>query len=142
MENTKQKTVHLTITVPSGVFYEGDVPIVTLKTAVGYIALQPGREPLFSSVEIGNVFIGWKSSPECITCVIGGGLVYADKEKINIITDDIINVKNIDLVRAQNDRDKLQAMLSDKKSDTDISKLELKLKKTLSRIDSYNLYNK
>lgn len=51
-------TIHLTITIPSGVFYEGDVEIVTLKNAAGYIGLQAGHTPLFSSVEIGSLIIG------------------------------------------------------------------------------------
>ncbi|WP_233262743.1 ATP synthase F1 subunit epsilon [Mycoplasma sp. NEAQ87857] len=136
------KKVHLTITVPNGTFYEGDVDIVTLKTAEGYIGLSASRTPLFSNIEIGHVIIGWEHDPSSIKCVIGGGLVYADQQKVNIITDDIINAKDIDVKRAERERDTIQAQLSHKSNDSDISKLELKLKKALSRIDTYNQFNK
>ncbi|WAM09662.1 hypothetical protein ONA24_06930 [Mycoplasmopsis cynos] len=33
-------TTHLNITIPSGIFFEGDVEIVTLRSSTGYIGLQ------------------------------------------------------------------------------------------------------
>ncbi|WLP85880.1 F0F1 ATP synthase subunit epsilon [Mycoplasma seminis] len=139
-----QDKVYLTITVPSGIFYEGSVDIVTLKTASGYIGLQAGRTPLFSNVEMGNLTIGWENKPETIRCYIGGGLVYADATKINIITDDIINVKNIDVQRALRDRDRLIRQIEEALHNASVDKLKLetKLKKALLKIDAYNNFNK
>ncbi|MFV8414235.1 MULTISPECIES: ATP synthase F1 subunit epsilon [Mycoplasma] len=139
-----ENNVHLIITVPSGIFYEGDVNIVTLKTASGYIGLQAGRTPLFSNIEIGNLTIGWDNHPDTIKCYIGGGLVYADANKINIITDDIINVKNIDVQRALKDRDNVLRQLEEASHNDSIDKLKLetKLKKALLKIDAYNNFNK
>ncbi|SJZ42867.1 F0F1 ATP synthase subunit epsilon [Mycoplasmopsis verecunda] len=136
--------VHLTITIPSGIFYEGNVNIVTLKTASGYIGLQAGRTPLFSNIEIGNLTIGWSGKPDTMTCYIGGGLVYADANKINIITDDIINVKNIDIQRALRDRDDFLRRLEEAVHNNSVLKLKLetKLKKALLKIDAYNNFNK
>ncbi|VEU70318.1 ATP synthase F1 subunit epsilon [Mycoplasmopsis glycophila] len=135
--------VKLTITTPNGIFYEGETEIVSLKTALGYIGLQAHRTPLFSNIEIGKLVIGYESDPNSIKCSIGGGIVYADSEKVNIITEDIIDARNIDLARAQKDRDLIMAQLSSAKKDNiDLSKLEVKLKKTLSRIDTYNQFNK
>lgn len=53
-----KNTTHLIITVPSGIYYEGDVEIVTLKTATGYMGIQPNISPIFSSIEIGTLTIG------------------------------------------------------------------------------------
>ncbi|MEA4134428.1 ATP synthase F1 subunit epsilon [Mycoplasma sp. 2045] len=136
-------TTHLLITVPSGVFYEGDVNIVTLKTASGYIGLQANRTPLFSNIEICNLSIKPENGEE-IRCYIGGGLVYADEKKVSIITDDIINVKNIDVQRALRDRDKLIKQIEEASHNDSVNKtkLESKLKKALFKIDAYNLFNK
>ncbi|RIV16648.1 ATP synthase F1 subunit epsilon [Mycoplasmopsis gallopavonis] len=136
------KEIKLTITTPNGIFYEGTTEIVSLRTASGYIGLQSGRTPLFSSVETGSLIIGWENNPSSIKCFIGGGLVYADSNKINIITDDITDVRQIDLAQAERERDKIKQQLSSKKDNIDISKLEIKLKKTLSRIETYNQFNK
>ncbi|WP_027121608.1 ATP synthase F1 subunit epsilon [Mycoplasma leonicaptivi] len=137
-----KNTTHLKITVPNGIFYEGDVEIVTLKTPSGYIGIQKGRSPLFSSIEIGVLTIGHSTDDNHIKCYIGGGLVYVEKDKVNIITDDIINIDNIDISRAQKDKENIEMVLSNNKDTIDILKLETKLKKTLYRIQSYNLYKK
>ncbi|VEU58465.1 ATP synthase F1 subunit epsilon [Mycoplasmopsis gallinacea] len=135
--------VYLNITTPTGIFYVGKVDIVTLKTAEGYIGLQSHRSPFFSNVEIGNLIIGHENDKDSIKCIIGGGLVYADSTKINIITDDIINVNDIDLSRAEADRDKyIKQIEESKQKDMNTAKLELKLKKALGRIDAYNTYHK
>ncbi|WP_036452922.1 FoF1 ATP synthase subunit delta/epsilon [Mycoplasma buteonis] len=136
--------IKVTITTPDGVFFEGDAPIVSLKTAAGYIGLQANRTPLFSNVEIGKLIIGWENSDDSIKCWIGGGIVYADSEKVNIITEDILNVKDIDVARAQRDvaeiRQKMNSNIG-KESSIELSKLEIKLKKALNRVDTYNQFN-
>ncbi|TNK94986.1 ATP synthase F1 subunit epsilon, partial [Mycoplasmopsis pullorum] len=65
--------------------------------------------------------------------------VYADAGQINIITDDVINYNDIDLHRAERDRNWALNELKNKKySATDEMRLELKLKKALSRIEAYH----
>ncbi|APJ38248.1 ATP synthase F1 subunit epsilon [Mycoplasmopsis pullorum] len=131
--------VYLTITTPDKVFFEGKVKIVTLKTADGYIGLQPNRSPLFSNIEIGSLNINQSGDPDYQKFFIGGGLVYADAGQINIITDDVINYNDIDLHRAERDRNWALNELKNKKySATDEMRLELKLKKALSRIEAYH----
>ncbi|WP_117275512.1 ATP synthase F1 subunit epsilon [Mycoplasmopsis edwardii] len=137
-----KNTTHLIITVPSGIYYEGDVEIVTLKTATGYMGIQPNISPIFSSIEIGTLTIGWNNSDNSEKYYIGGGLVYAENKKINIITDDIIKVSEIDILRAQKEKEELEKIISQSNKDNvDITKLETKLKKTLYRIESYNFMN-
>ncbi|QDF64963.1 ATP synthase F1 subunit epsilon [Mycoplasma nasistruthionis] len=138
------QTIHLTVTTPQQIFYEGDVEIVTLKTAIGYIGLQANRTPMFSNIEVGHLVIGWEKDDSSIKCYIGGGLVYADAEKINIITDDIIDVKNIDLQRALREKEILLKEIEKAAHNQQVDrlKLETKLKKALLRIETYNTYNK
>ncbi|TQC54880.1 ATP synthase F1 subunit epsilon [Mycoplasmopsis cynos] len=136
-------TTHLNITIPSGIFFEGDVEIVTLRSSTGYIGLQPNRSPLFSSIDIGILTIGWSTDESSEKYYIGGGLVYAEAKKINIITDDIINLKDIDINQVIKEKEALEkTILQSAKGDVDIEKLEIQLKKTLFKIDSYNILNK
>ncbi|MGZ9755638.1 ATP synthase F1 subunit epsilon [Mycoplasma sp. 394] len=134
-------TSYLKITAPNGIVYEGKVYIVTLKTPKGYIGLQPNRSPLFSSIEIGTLKIETSKS-DTLTYYIGGGIVYADQHKINIITDDIIDVKKIDIERAKKDAASLTEAIKSNKDTVDLALLETKLKKALFRVDTYNLFNK
>lgn len=135
---------HLTITTPAKVFFSGDVDIVTLKIADGYIGILPNISPIFSSVETGRLTIGYEKDPNSIKCYIGSGILYADQNRINIITDDIIKASDIDLARAQNDLKMYQEELEKIKQNSsgDTMKLEVKLKKAISRIDVYNSSNK
>ncbi|QNM93730.1 F0F1 ATP synthase subunit epsilon [Mycoplasma sp. Pen4] len=148
MANNNQKGVQnqvlLTITAPTGIFYQGYTDIVTVKTALGYIGLQSGRTPLFTNIEVGNLTIGWDNKPDTVKCYIGGGLIYADSKKINILTDNIINVKNIDLQRALRERDMIIKQIEEASHNDQVKrlKLESKLKKTLFKIDAYNNFNK
>ncbi|ADE19433.1 ATP synthase F1 subunit epsilon [Mycoplasma crocodyli] len=139
MANNK---THLTITTPTKVFYEGMVNIVTLKTPNGYIGLQANKSPFFSNIEIGNLYINSEKDKDFQRCAIGGGLVYADSQRVNIITDDIVYFKDIDLSRANRDKEwALEQMQIHQNSNSKFS-LEIKLKKALSKIEAYNEINK
>ncbi|WAM10715.1 ATP synthase F1 subunit epsilon [Mycoplasmopsis cynos] len=101
------------------------------------------RSPLFSSIDIGILTIGWSTDESSEKYYIGGGLVYAEAKKINIITDDIINLKDIDINQVIKEKEALEkTILQSAKGDVDIEKLEIQLKKTLFKIDSYNILNK
>ena len=84
------KTTHLKISTPKGVFFDGDVDIVTLKTANGYIGIQKNRLPFISNIEISTMYINSVASNNQKICAIGGGLIYVEREYIDIFTDDII----------------------------------------------------
>lgn len=126
---------YLKITVPSGIYYEGWTDIVTLKTSSGYIGLQANKSPLFSNIEIGTLTIGWESNENSKKYYIGGGLVYANGSKIDIITDDILKLSEIDLEKQLAEKEALEKRIAQGNQDTsDISKLETKLKRTLFKI--------
>lgn len=138
------KTTYLTITTPEKIFFAGETNIVTLKIADGYIGILPNISPIFSSIEMGSLTIGYSNDSQSIKCYIGGGLIYADQEKVNIITDDIIKADDIDLQRAKSDLAMYEAALLKAKetSSADTQKFEVKLKKAINRIDIYNQFHK
>ncbi|VEU62811.1 F0F1 ATP synthase subunit epsilon [Mycoplasmopsis bovirhinis] len=129
---------YLKITIPSGIFYEGYTEIVTLKTSVGYIGLQANKSPLFSNIELGTLTIGWEHDESSEKYYIGGGLVYANGSKIDIITDDIIKLSEIDLKKQLAEKEALERAIAEGNPDTfDIAKLETKLKRTLFKIKNF-----
>lgn len=134
--------VKLTITTPKEIFFQDEVDIVTLKTPEGYIGLQANRSPFFTNIEIGKLYINFKNSDNHKQCAVGGGLVYADAYKINIITDDILYVEQIDIEKAQKEKEYALEQLK-KHNDQETSiKFETKLKKALLKIEAYNSLNK
>lgn len=134
-----KKTTHLKITTLEEIFFEGDVRSVTLRTKTGgAICLQPSRTPFFSTIDICELTINSPKDNDFRVCSIGGGLVYADATNINIITDDIIFGKNIDIKRAKVDRDFAMAQLEKFRDTKEEVQYEIKLRKALNRIDVYN----
>ena len=87
-----EKITKLIISTPRGIFYENYVYLVSLKTSEGYIGLQANHVPFISNIEISSIYI----HEEPLTrqqngkrAAIGGGLVFAEKDYIDIFTDDI-----------------------------------------------------
>lgn len=80
--------IRLRILMPGGTFYDDDVCIVTLKTSEGYIGLQANKLPFISNIEISTLYIN-KIDKTNLCAAIGGGIVFAEKEYIDIFTDDI-----------------------------------------------------
>ncbi|UUD35003.1 F0F1 ATP synthase subunit epsilon [Mycoplasmopsis caviae] len=137
-----RKTTYLKITTLQEIFFEGPVKSVTLRTkAGGAICLQPNRTPFFSTIDICELTINTPRDKDYKICSIGGGLVYADASNINIITDDIIFGKNINIERAKIDRDFALAQLEKFRDTKEEVQYEIKLRKALNRIDVYNRNN-
>ena len=129
-------TTRLRITTPYGIFYDDDIEIVTVKTTEGYIGLQYNHVPFISTIVISTLYIKNNSSQQKVAA-IGGGIIFVEKEYIDIFTDDIswkedLNEKiieqDINLVKTKIDQEKSQE-ISRKKN-------ELKLKKLLNQLET------
>lgn len=92
--------------------------------------MQPNRSELLTTIDICKLVI--KDYPDNKEKVysISDGIVYADKSSINIITNDIILNSDIDLKKAESDRDKAINILSSNSDAEVISRFEIKLKKS------------
>lgn len=88
-----EKITKLIISTPRGIFYENYVYLVSLKTSEGYIGLQVNHMPFISNIEISSLYIYEqplsRETTQVKKAAIGGGLVFAEKDYIDIFTDDI-----------------------------------------------------
>ncbi len=132
-------TTHLKISTPQGIFFDGEVDIVTLKTSNGYIGIQKNRLPFISNVEISIMYINSKLSNNEKICAIGGGLVYVEREYIDIFTDDIYYKEDLDELLIRKMITQTEKKLESKISSAEIIKNELLLKKALNKITTINL---
>ena len=93
INSANEKTTKLIISTPKGIFYENHVYLVSLKTSQGYIGLQVNHMPFISNIEISSLYIYEqplnRENNEIKKAAIGGGLVFAEKDYIDIFTDDI-----------------------------------------------------
>ena len=128
-------TFKLTISTPYGLFYEKEVDIVTLKTSEGYIGLQKNRIPFISAIEISSLFI--KVDGTTKIAAIGGGIVFVEKDYIDIFTDDIqwkehLNKSEIQAIIDKSNR-KLQELTS---NNVEKYKTELTLKRAMNKLET------
>ena len=128
-------TFKLTISTPYGLFYEKEVDIVTLKTSEGYIGLQKNRIPFISAIEISSLFI--KVDGTTKIAAIGGGIVFVEKDYIDIFTDDIQWKENLNKSEIQAIIDeanqKLQALQN---NNIEKYKTELTLKRAMNKLET------
>ena len=116
-------------------FYEKEVDIVTLKTSEGYIGLQKNRIPFISAIEISSLFI--KVDGTTRIAAIGGGIVFVEKDYIDIFTDDIqwkehLNKSEIQAIIDETNQ-KLQALKND---NIEKYKTELTLKRAMNKLET------
>ena len=128
-------TFKLTISTPYGLFYEKEVDIVTLKTSEGYIGLQKNRIPFISAIEISSLFI--KVDGTTKIAAIGGGIVFVEKDYIDIFTDDIqwkehLNKSEIQAIIDETNQ-KLQALKND---NIEKYKTELTIKRAMNKLET------
>ena len=128
-------TFKLTISTPYGLFYEKEVDIVTLKTSEGYIGLQKNRIPFISAIEISSLFI--KVDGTTKIAAIGGGIVFVEKDYIDIFTDDVqwkehLNKSEIQAIIDEANQ-KLQALQN---NNIEKYKTELTLKRAMNKLET------
>ena len=135
-EKNKMNKIRLKITTPLGTFFDDDIEIVTLKTPEGYIGLQHNRVPFISSIEISTMYVNIDKNNKKIAA-IGGGLVFVEKQHIDIFTDDIewkeeINKSEIKKLFDETTK-KLQSNFKD---NVEKHKYEILLKKTINKLST------
>ena len=118
---------------PNGIFFEGDVELVTVKTSVGYIGLQHGKSPFVASLDHASIEI--KHEKHKKISAISGGIVYANPESINIITDAIENKEKIDLARAKLAKKEAEARLKQKLDKAEMLIAQQALQRAVNRIN-------
>ena len=128
-------TFKLTISTPYGLFYEKEVDIVTLKTSEGYKKIKKNRIPFISAIEISSLFI--KVDGTTKIAAIGGGIVFVEKDYIDIFTDDIqwkehLNKSEIQAIIDETNQ-KLQALKND---NIEKYKTELTLKRAMNKLET------
>ncbi|MGL5617922.1 MAG: ATP synthase F1 subunit epsilon [Metamycoplasmataceae bacterium] len=134
------RTTHLKISTPKGVFFDGDIDILTVKTAKGYIGIQRDRLPFISNIEISIMYINSKGSKDERICAISGGLIYVEREYVDIFTDDIAFKEDLNEDKIRKMIDQTEKRLKDAAiTEAETLRNELLLKKTLNKMTTLNL---
>ncbi len=127
-------TFRLQIITPEGVFYDDKVEMTVVRTTQGDIGIQGDHMLTVSPLKIGRIKI--KHDGEFKEAALSEGFLQVDTELTRVITDTAEWPEEIDIKRAEEAKKRAERRLeSNKKSDIDLVRAQIALRKALNRID-------
>lgn len=123
----------LEIVTPDRKFIEEEVEMVIVRGVEGDIGILKGHNPFVTPLGIGRIKI--KNNGEFREAAISSGYVEITKDKTTIITDTAEWPDEIDVERAEASKKRAEERLGNKKSEIDLLRAEIALKKALTRIN-------
>lgn len=126
----------LKIITPSRNMFEGEVDMVVMRTKSGDVGILHGHQPMVTILDYGVLTI--KNNGEDKLAAILGGFAEVNSEGMSILTDAAEWSNEIDVVRAQQAKERAEARLKNTQANIDIQRAELALKRALVRLDLGN----
>ena len=125
----------LQIITPSGIYLQNEVKMINISTIDGKRGILTNHIPFVTMLDIDTLSLDFQEGRELYS--IAGGMFHLDdNNKATILTDAIENVKDIDVNRAIQAKEKAEKLLKSKQMDKDMVKAEAALKKAINRINS------
>jgi F-type H+-transporting ATPase subunit epsilon len=125
-------TLKLEIVTPTAVVYSQDVQMVTLQAVDGQIGIYPQHVPLLTRVTPGEAIVRRNGADEFLA--LGGGLVEVTGDRVSIVTDMAVAVKDIDEAKAEEARQRAAARLLEKIGDEEVATVNAALARSLAQL--------
>jgi len=120
------KTLYLEIVTPSKIIFSGNVNSVTVPGELGSFQILYNHAPIISNLTIGEIKI--KTIPgETLHYAANGGFVMVIKNRVTIVSDSLINAKEIDVKKNQEELSKLKEEIKEKRKSGGVETLETKI---------------
>ena len=126
------ETLKLEIVTPTAVAFAADVQMVTLSAADGQIGVYPHHVPLLTRIVPGEIIVRRDGADEFLA--VGGGLAAISGDRVAVITDMAVAVKDIDEAKAEEARQRAAARLRDKISDEEVATVNASLARSLAQL--------
>jgi F-type H+-transporting ATPase subunit epsilon len=131
-EGDVAETLKLEIVTPTAVAFAADVQMVTLSAADGQIGVYPHHVPLLTRIVPGEIIVRRDGADEFLA--VGGGLAAISGDRVAVITDMAVAVKDIDEAKAEEARQRAAARLRDKISDEEVATVNASLARSLAQL--------
>ena len=126
-------TFNVEIVTPHKVVYKGEAQFVKLRTVLGDMGIQPNHAPLVSELVLGEMLIRAEDKSEEVFYV-SGGFLEIQQNKTLVLADDAMNIKDIDIQRAEKEAEELKAKMDKIKEDIDMMEAEKLLREALMKV--------
>ena len=125
-------TLKLEIVTPDSKTYSEDVDMVTLPGVEGEMGIYPMHVPLMTQIKAGEIAV--RKDGQDYFLAVGDGFVQITGDKVAVLTDMAIQADNIDEARAEEDRKRAEARLSEKLTDEETASVQASLMHSLAQL--------
>jgi F-type H+-transporting ATPase subunit epsilon len=126
-------TLRLEIVTPERKVYEEDVNMVVVKGVAGELGILPNHIPLVTPLKIAPVKAK-KDGAKDEFIAVHGGFMEVRKDKVVILSEAAELGKDIDVLRAQQAKERAERRLAEKSGEIDMVRAQLALQRALTRI--------
>ncbi|ALV23297.1 hypothetical protein ASO20_01335 [Mycoplasma sp. (ex Biomphalaria glabrata)] len=123
----------LKIVSPMGIFFEGKVTSLNVKTSDGYSGILPNHAPIIAPIE--PSVLKFSQGEKIFVAVIANGFLYLEPNSARILTDEIVYEKDVDELRASKLLELEQRKLNDIKNKEDEILIRSQIKYFTSQIN-------
>lgn len=127
------KKLNLNIITPRGVKFEEEADMIIMRAVDGDLGVLPGHEPISTALGDGILRI-FNNGVEKKLAVFGG-IVEINNITVNIYSTIAQLPEEIDLERAEKDRQEVEAALNEMLDDVNLKRLQVMMRRSLVRIE-------
>jgi F-type H+-transporting ATPase subunit epsilon len=132
--NMAKKKVNLRIVTPRGVKIQDTADMIVMRCIDGDMGILPGHEPISAALGDGILRIIDADKAEQKIAVFGGFAV-VENDTVNIVTSIAQRPGEIDLLRAEADRQQMLMLMQEKSDDLKMQSYQVLLRRALVRIE-------
>lgn len=130
---------NLRIVTPRGVFFEDKAENLKVRTTEGDLLILANHIDFVAMLPIGRG--SYKVAGQVRDICVSGGLLRVEKEQVTVLAHAIEATADIDVLRAQEAKDRAEAKIKTTSDEKELEYLEFKLKKALNRLGSSKYEN-
>ena len=127
------KSFSIEAITPSGTAFSTTAEFLKLRTVNGDIGIMADHMPLVTELSYGEMIVKQEKGSE-MRYYIDGGFMEVNKERVLILGDEIIESSQIDIERAQREKEVEESKLSKLKEEEDIARANKKIQENLMKI--------
>lgn len=125
-------TFKLEVITPLKQVYSGEVELVVLRTSEGDMGILANHAPLVAELAIGEMKL--KSEGKERNFFVSGGFLEVSQDRTLILADEAMDVKDIDVEKAQKEANLAKEKLARLKEDKDIAVTQRALESALMKV--------
>lgn len=130
----KKKKITLRVVTPRGVKIQETADMIIMRCIDGDMGILPGHEPVSAAIGDGILRVINGDTEQKIA--VFGGIAVVENDTVNLLTSIAQKPGEIDLARAESDREQAMQLMQEKSDDMKMQSYQVLLRRALVRIET------